>query len=146
MPSSLYLRESSEVIVAVECRPAKDTNWSTKLSYVNKKFRASRQATQDLPMLCKIPDKRLQGGFIKSLSHPVERGTQIVHQLLSRMFVPNLFGKSSSFRNARICGFEPEQVGIWSKFDSTFCRRGNPSFVMVKAFPSSRYIVGPDHW
>lgn len=58
-------------------------------------------------MLGKIPDEGLKTLLIKSLAHPVERRTEVVHQFLAGERASNLSSKSRSFLDIGVTGLNP---------------------------------------
>lgn len=95
-------------------------------------------------MLCEIPDEGFQRSFVETLTHPVEGRAEIVDELFTGIFFPDLTRKASRFFNVRIGGLEPEQIGIWSEFDRSFGGRWESGTIMVEAFPGPRNVPGEE--
>lgn len=95
-------------------------------------------------MLSKIPDKRLEGSLVKSLTHPVERRTQVVDEFLARRRASHVACQFAGLGDIRVTGLHPQEVGVGCEFPRAFGGSREACAVVVESFTGSGAVAGPD--
>ena len=112
MPSSWKFLASSAVMVAVECRPAREMSCKTKLA---RRISPAQCLAHPLclPVFGQIPDEGLQRAFREALAHPIEGRAQVVDEFLAWIRPSYFSGEPGSVFDVRISRLQPQEIGIW---------------------------------
>lgn len=96
-------------------------------------------------MLRKIPDKRLERSLVESLTHPVERRTQVVDELLARRRASHVACQFGSLGDVRVAGFHPQEVGVGCEFPRALGGGREACAVVVESFTGPGAVARPDN-
>jgi len=93
-----------------------------------------------IPKLRQIPYKTLQRLLREAVRHPVERRTQVVHQLLPRILLPDRVREAGCRLDVWIARLDPQQVGVGGELQGALGGGGDAGAVVVEAFAGARAV------